>query len=218
MSILLNSISLWTVEFLPLVKGYNVIGCFVDHCLFLSGLFLTELCFYAYVLKHLCHISKCYFRFWYLCIYVYVRSFIWLFCCIWHYIYVKILVSGNDGYICSFLFGCVHLFLYVFALVLITCFECLCSCQWVRVQFDAHLISPFFYLKIIHIESYFVKLIFTIYFKIKLLFLNCFASCCLEFTLGMYFYCRKLKICYWSWEIRLIKIPLKIYSLFSFIK
>lgn len=97
--------------------------CYWVFCrsLFLSGLFLTELCVYAYILKHLCHMSKYYFRFWYLCIYVYVHSFIWVFCWICRYIYVKILVSGNGECVCSLLFGCVYLFLYVFALVLITC-------------------------------------------------------------------------------------------------
>lgn len=130
--------------------------CYWVFCrsLSLSGLFLTELCVYAYILKHFFHMSKCYFRFRYLYICVYVHSFIWLFCCICRYIYVKILVSGNGGCVCSLLLGCVHLFLYVLAFVLITCLECLCSCQWVRVQFNAHLISPFFYLIIIYIESF----------------------------------------------------------------
>lgn len=71
-----------------------------------------------------------------------------------------------------------------------TCWRCHIS-EWRKVQFDACMISSYFYLRVIHIDKVMLKADF-LAFKIKLL-LYFFANCCPGSTyLGMHFYCRKL--------------------------
>lgn len=58
------------------------------------------------------------FLFW--CLHIRVRVFFFtiIFYCIFQYIYVKIFVSGNGGWVCSLLFECVYFCIYL----------CICHC------------------------------------------------------------------------------------------
>ena len=64
------------------------------------------------------HMFTCHFWFWCLHIRVHVFFFTIIFYCIFQYIYVKIFVSGNGGWVCSLLFECVYFCIYL----------CICCC------------------------------------------------------------------------------------------